>query len=158
LILLIAILTGMITGMLRARLNNLPLQTIKLRSKWLLLMGILPQLLTFQIPLTSISIPSLVIIASFLLLIAFTWLNRKQPGFWLLLSGLALELAATLLQTNAAFYWLSDRLYFPISNGFIVTFNAGDVFLSIGTLLYFWSLGGPINENKEFRNVIPEHT
>ena len=197
-ILLIAILVGMITGLLRASLTGRQLQAFTLKHEWLVLVGILSQLISFQIPWTSAGLPSsfvpFVLIPSYILLLVFVWLNRKQPGFWLLGTGLLLNLAVILANggympispaaiqgllpgsdisaqigqrfgttkgiilptAQTSLYWLSNRFIFPAWTGLRVVFSLGDVVLSMATFFLFWSLGGPITENKEYRNDLYE--
>ena len=100
-ILLVAVLFGLLASLFRASLNGQKLKTVRLEHEWLVLVGIIPQLITFQIPATSSSLPDkfapFILVSSQILLLVFAWLNRKQPGFWLLAAGLLLNFTVILL-------------------------------------------------------------
>jgi hypothetical protein len=100
-ILLIAILIGLIAGLARANLNGRKLKPIVLKHEWLVLVGVLPQLIAFQIPWTSSGIPDkfapYILVTTQILLIIFAWINRKQPGFWALGAGLLLNFTIILM-------------------------------------------------------------
>lgn len=101
LVLLLAIVTGLAAGLLRARLNKSKLNIPNVRLVWLVLVAFLPQLFAFQMHATSLAIPAGLaaasLVSSQLLLLIFAWTNRKLPGGWLLASGLILNLSVILL-------------------------------------------------------------
>jgi hypothetical protein len=100
-ILLVGILAGFFAGFLRAKLNNQPYQPIQLKSWWLVLLAFIPQFLVFQFTPTSQRIPDeaapFALVGSQIILILFFWLNRRQPGFYLLGTGLVLNFLVILL-------------------------------------------------------------
>lgn len=100
-ILLVAVFFGLIASLVRANLQGQKLKTIRLEHEWLVLVGIIPQLIAFQIPWTSSGLPDkfapYILVSSQILLLIFAWLNRKQPGFWLLAAGLLLNFVVILL-------------------------------------------------------------
>ena len=100
-ILLAGILAGLAAGLLRAKLNKLSYQPPQLKCWWLVLIAFIPQLLVFQFPPTSRSIPDAVapyaLVVSQIILIVFFVMNYRQPGFWLLGTGLILNFLVILL-------------------------------------------------------------
>lgn len=94
-ILVSAVLAGLLAGLLRSRLGNRKINVPTLRLVWLVPLAYIPQLLTFHLPVTRECIPddlaAIFLITSQGLLLAFAWSNRRQPGFWLLGSGLLLN-------------------------------------------------------------------
>lgn len=94
-ILTVAILIGLAATVLRARLYHRSIQFPPLRWGWLVAVAVIPQLLTFQIPLTSRLIPNqiapIILIASMVLLLFFALANIFTPGFWALMSGLIMN-------------------------------------------------------------------
>ena len=91
-ILLIAVALGLASGFLRAKLSGRPYQSVEVRYVWLVFAAYLPQFFAFYLPATRTTFPDswvpVVLIGSQILLLLFTWLNRKLPGFWLLGLGL----------------------------------------------------------------------
>lgn len=90
-ILLLAIAFGLAAGMLRARLQQRPYRVAHLKAIELVVLGVMPQLVAFHMPGTAarfpeVLVPPLLLISQFLLLV-FVWLNRRQPGLWLMGSG-----------------------------------------------------------------------
>lgn len=95
LILLLAVLAGLLVGVVRARYRKCKLQIPKLI--WI---GLVP--LAFALQIIALRLwPSwnnpadwvvpVGLVSSQLILLGFAWLNRRQPGFWLLGLGLALN-------------------------------------------------------------------
>jgi hypothetical protein len=101
LILLLAILLGWIAGLCSARVKKRPYQLPPLRLGWLVAVGMIPQLLAFQVPATRGAVPehlaSLALIASQACLLLFAWYNRKQSGFALLFLGTLMNLTVILM-------------------------------------------------------------
>lgn len=126
-ILLIAVLIGLIAGLLRANAAGRKLKTITLKHEWLVLVGILPQLLAFQIPWTSANFPDslapFLLVSSQVLLLIFAWLNRKQPGFWLL--GLGLLLNFTIIVLNGGLMPISPETVDRLLPGHSLTLQIG---------------------------------
>lgn len=100
-ILVLAVLAGLIAGLLRAALTGQSLQTPALRLAWLVPVAFLPQYLAFGLGVTRRLIPDslaiLFLVGSQLLLLAFAWANRGIPGFRLLGAGLLFNLSVILL-------------------------------------------------------------
>lgn len=95
-ILLLAVACGLAAGMLRARLQQRPYRIAQLEAIELVVLGVVPQLVAFHIPGTAARFPEALVppllLISQLLLLAFVWLNRRRPGFWLLGSGVLCNL------------------------------------------------------------------
>jgi len=100
-ILLIAIILGMAAGLLQASLGGRKLQSLRLRSEGLVLLAVLPQLFLFHFAIIRLDIPDgaakAVLVISQMLLLVFVWINRKEPGFWLLGLGLGLNFLVIVL-------------------------------------------------------------
>ncbi len=100
-ILVFAVALGLAAGLLNARFRNEPYQPIDLKYIWLILVAATPQMLAFFISGTRDKIPDqwipVILIASQLVLVVFVWLNRKQPGIWVLGLGLLLNLVVIAL-------------------------------------------------------------
>lgn len=100
-ILLLAVLAGLIAGCARALIGRRSLNIPDLYLTWLVPIAFLPQLIAFQLPGSRKAIPdelaAIALVGSQLLLLAFAWLNRRQPGLWLLGLGLFLNLVVIAL-------------------------------------------------------------
>lgn len=96
-ILLSAFLTGWLTGLAYARWQKRSYQIPKINCLWLAFVAFIPQLLAFYLPVTRAWIPDTPAAASLItsqaLLLVFAWTNRRLAGMWLLIAGLALNLA-----------------------------------------------------------------
>jgi hypothetical protein len=95
-ILLYAVVLGFAAGMVRARLNGRPFQTNPPGRLGLLFIAALLQAMAIYFPVTREVMPdwlaALFLIGTQICFLAFVWLNRTQPGFLLLGTGLALNL------------------------------------------------------------------
>jgi hypothetical protein len=95
-VLLVAVVAGLLAGLARARHGRRPLHIPDLRLAWLALVAFLPQWVAFYLPagsrLPADSLAATALVGSQVALLIFVWLNRKQPGFWALALGLALNL------------------------------------------------------------------
>jgi hypothetical protein len=95
-ILLVAIVFGFMAGLIRAWAKKSPYRPPHLEHVWMVFLAYLPQFFAFYLPVTRTLFPDAwvpaTLICSQLLLLIFVWLNRIQPGFWLLGIGLALNL------------------------------------------------------------------
>lgn len=100
-ILLLAIIAGLMAGLVRARCGNGHLKPPEFRLMWLVPIAFLPQWLAFHVSLTSRlitnNLAAAALVSSQALLLVFAWLNRKQPGFWALGTGLVLNLLVIVL-------------------------------------------------------------
>ncbi len=95
-ILLLAIIAGLLAGLGRAWMGRGRLASPHLCLAWLVPLAFIPQGLAFYLPATrewlADDLVALGLVSSQLLLLLFAWLNRRQPGFWALGLGLALNL------------------------------------------------------------------
>jgi hypothetical protein len=95
LVLLVAILLGVPTGLLVAHWQKRAWVFPLLRVPWLVIFAFLPQLFSFFLPATRMLIPaswvSAGLLVSQVLLLVFCWFNRHLSGIWLLAIGLTLN-------------------------------------------------------------------
>lgn len=95
-ILLAAAAAGLAAGLLRAGLAKRPYQPYLIDHAWLVLLAFIPQWLFFVFPASRAKLPDqwapFALVGSQIVLLAFAWLNRGKPGFWLLGAGLVLNL------------------------------------------------------------------
>ncbi|HEX9618078.1 MAG TPA: DUF5317 family protein [Anaerolineales bacterium] len=110
-ILLYAVLAGLLAGLVRARLTRRSLRFPGLRLLWLAPAAYLPQHLAFQFSPARRLLPddlaAFILVGTQLLLLAFVWANRQQPGFWLL--GLGLVLNLLVIALNGGFMPISPE-------------------------------------------------
>lgn len=99
-ILVVAVIAGLAAGFIRAKISQRPYQPQSLKFIWLVVVALAAQWLAFGFHPTRTVIPdlyaSLILVLSQFLLLIFAWENRKVPGFWLLGTGLLLNLAVIL--------------------------------------------------------------
>jgi hypothetical protein len=95
-ILALAVIIGLLAGLIRAWFRRRLLASPRLRLEWLLLVAFIPQWFAFYLPATRQLLENHLVafslVSSQTLLLIFAWLNRHQPGFWALGLGLALNL------------------------------------------------------------------
>jgi len=95
-ILLFALLAGVFSGFIRSIPVRHGYRPAPLNHTWLIIVAFLPQVLAFYFPPTRASIPDwlagMCLVSSQIGLLAFVWLNRKNPGLLVLGIGLAANL------------------------------------------------------------------
>jgi len=100
-ILLVAVVAGLAAGLLRARIRQQSYQVPELKWIWLAFLALIPQWLAFSLPVVrsriNIEWAVIALIGSQVALLIFAWVNRNQPGFWLLGIGLMMNLAVIAL-------------------------------------------------------------
>jgi hypothetical protein len=100
-ILLTAILLGLLSGMARAELDKHHYQTLELNKPGLVLLAFLAQLLVFQLPRLGLSMQdgwvAATLVTSQILLLVFSFINIRKPGFYLLVLGTLLNLAVMVM-------------------------------------------------------------
>jgi len=100
-ILILAIIAGWLSGLVRAWIIRKPYRVPELSRIWLVLVAVFPQLLIFHIPYTAgwFSTPwaSAVLVISQLVLLGFVWFNRDLIGFRIFGLGLILNLLVIIL-------------------------------------------------------------
>jgi hypothetical protein len=125
LILLLAVLAGLLAGLVRARYRKCKLQIPSLNWIWLVPVAFAVQFMALRFQSGWVNFPNLIVpaglVSSQLILLVFAWINRKKPGFWMLGLGLALnfivivsngglmpistEIATRITQENSAARW-----------------------------------------------------
>ena len=110
-ILLLSVLIGITIGLLNARIKKQAFQAPDLKFTWLAVLAFAPQFFAFYLPITREWIPDLwvatCLVTSQVLLLVFAYLNRKLAGMWLLIGGLALNLAV--ISVNGGFMPISPE-------------------------------------------------
>ncbi len=100
-ILLTAILLGLLSGMARAELDKHRYQSLELNKPGLVLLAFLVQLCIFQLPRLGFTLKdnwmAIALVASQILLIIFSLVNLKKPGFYLLAIGTLLNAIVMIL-------------------------------------------------------------
>ncbi len=96
-ILILAIIAGLIAGLIRAKVYRRSIRAPQIRWVLLLLFAFGVQAIAFQLPATRSSIPQswipVVQISTLLFLLLFTWANFRLPGVPILAFGLILNFA-----------------------------------------------------------------
>jgi len=119
LILAIAVILGLAAGLTRAWFVKRVYQFPSLKAVWFVLLAFLPQFLAFNFSFTRSRIPDAfipaILITTQLCLLVFAWLNRRQPGMWLM--GVGLLLNFTVIALNGGMMPISpttaDRITIP---------------------------------------------
>ena len=110
-ILLVALLAGLLAGIVLALLQKHVWQVPSLRFLWLVVIGFLPQAVIFYLPPTHSGIPDQVVgsslIFSQVVLLVFCWFNRRVAGIWILACGLVLNLMV--IAANSGFMPISPQ-------------------------------------------------
>lgn len=110
-ILLAAVIAGLTLGLIRAKIGNRSYRPFPFQWGWMVVVALILQWLAFGFPLTSAICPdevaSISLVLSQFILLIFAWFNRKVPGFWLLTSGLALNLLV--ISINGGFMPISPE-------------------------------------------------
>lgn len=100
-VLAFAVIVGLIAGLARAWVGKRSYRIVSVRLPGLVFFAFLPQLISFYLARAGIRIPGewapVILVSSQVLLLVFVWLNRKQPGFWLLGAGLLLNFLVIVL-------------------------------------------------------------
>jgi hypothetical protein len=110
-ILLVAILAGVLVGLLLASLQKRPWTIPLLRKPWLVILAFIPQFFNSFLPLTrawvSDDLAAGGLIVSMIILLVFCWFNRHLSGVWLLTLGLVLNLLV--IVANGGFMPISPQ-------------------------------------------------
>jgi hypothetical protein len=130
-ILLVAILAGMLVGLLLTSVQKRPWTIPLLRKPWLVILALIPQFFnSFLLPTrawVSDGLAAVGLIASMVLLLIFCWYNRHLSGVWLLALGLVLNLLA--IVTNGGFMPISPQVASHlVSHTTLDHFTSGDRF------------------------------
>lgn len=96
-----AVIIGLIAGLARAWVGKRSYRIVSLKLPGLVLFAFLPQWVSFYLSKVGFRVPDewapVILVSSQILLLLFAWLNRKQPGFWLLGTGLLLNFLVIVL-------------------------------------------------------------
>ena len=110
-ILLLALLAGWLSGLAYAHWQKRSYQVPTIYGLWLAFVAFIPQLVAFYLPATRSLISDCLAAASLVtsqtLLLGFAWMNRRLAGMWLLILGLALNLAVII--ANGGFMPISPE-------------------------------------------------
>ena len=147
-ILIWAVVAGLVAGLARAWVGKRPYQPTNLADSWLLVSAVSIQAVAFLIPVTQRLIPDRatagLMVASQGILLAFVWINRSKPGFWILTMGTAMNMLVILanggfmpIGPQTAAYLFPGR---PELTGQVGTHLAGtkDILLPIATTRFWW--------------------
>lgn len=100
-VLAFAVIAGLIVGLVRARIGKRSYRIVSIRWPGLVIFAFIPQLVYFYLARAGIRVSGewapVILISSQVLLLVFVWLNRKQPGFWLLGAGLLMNFLVIVL-------------------------------------------------------------
>ena len=151
-VVIVSILVGILRG---GKLTNLG--DLHLSGWWMLFLALAMQIGATYAPDDGSSLPVVLVLASFIPLLAVVWLNRDQQGLWLAGIGILMNLTViglndgmpvleaavelsggtfdpdtldakhVLLDDNTTFPFLADVIPFPGS-----VISLGDVFLAVG--------------------------
>jgi hypothetical protein len=131
-ILLVAVLAGLVAGLLLARFRKAQPSgwTVPpLRKPWLAILAFLPQVLVSYLPMRT-QVPdefaALALVVSLVLFLVFCWFNRQLSGVWLLALGLGLNLLVMAL--NGGFMPIS-----PQTASRLVPADAGQALASLAS-------------------------
>ena len=130
-ILLLALAGGVPVGLAWSRWRGHAYQPPELQAAWLAVLAFLPQFVLLYLPYFRERIndwfSAACLIASLLLFLGFTWLNRRVPGMSILLLGLVLNL--TVIALNGGFMPISPQTagHLVSENG-MLDYGPGDRF------------------------------
>jgi hypothetical protein len=110
-ILLSALLAGTLVSLALSARSKQTWQAPPLQAPWVAILAFLPQMILFYLPATRRLLPDPWVAAGLVisqaLLLAFCWHNRRLPAFWILATGLVLNLAVIL--ANGGFMPISPE-------------------------------------------------
>ncbi len=135
--LVVAALCGVIASFLRATAHRQRMSMPRIRWVWLLIPTVAATWATNHLSITPLAITTLAL--SQALLLVFAWVNRRQPGMWLLGAGLALNLLVIALNGG----------FMPISP---------ETLLAIGIQPDHWAVGQRLGLSKDLvRSISDTH-
>jgi len=116
-LLVIAVVVGLTAGLIRAYVKKRRLVIPDIVAEWLVPAAFIPQGLCFFLPLTRSHIPNnvvaVILIVTQMMLLIFALLNRKQPGFWAL--GLGVALNTLVISANRGWMPISPETLFRLN-------------------------------------------
>lgn len=100
-ILLLAIITGLVAGVVRTKYGGHAYAVPEFKLGWLLIIAVIPQLFIFHLPITSSifsdNLAAIFLVSTQIFLLIFVWQNRKLSGLWILGIGLLMNLGVIAL-------------------------------------------------------------
>ena len=128
----VAVLVGLVAGVIRARVGGREYRVYDLKAAGLVLLAFIPQFLIFYLPFTRSRIPShtasILHIASLIILVVFSLFNIRKVSFWPITAGFLLNALVILLNGG----WM------PISPETIQKIGAGT-----------WQIGNRVGFSKD---------
>lgn len=110
-ILILAVIAGLIAGLIRAKIGKRPYQPDHFQQVWLVLVALIPQWLAFSFSPTRSVLPDWVasgaLVLSQAILLVFAILNWKASGFWIMALGLIMNLVV--IVANGGFMPISPE-------------------------------------------------
>jgi hypothetical protein len=110
-ILLVAVLAGLVGGLLLARTRKRPWMVPPLGKPWLVILACLLQYISLSLPAlwpqAARGLSAAGLIISLVMLLVFCWLNRQLSGVWLLALGLFFNLLV--ISANGGFMPISPQ-------------------------------------------------
>jgi len=148
-ILLTAIAAGSLAGWGYARWSGVTWQPPVFRASWLVALGFLPQLMAFYLPQTRRLLPddlaSISLICSQLVLLVFTFVNRRLPGMSILMLGLGCNLGVIVanggfmpLTVDAAVRLVDQTVLNTLAVGERISSASKDILLPETQILLPW--------------------
>ena len=130
-ILLIALAAGLTVGLALSHWRRHPYKPPELQASWLAFIAFLPQFALLYLPSfraqASDRVSAIGLLASLLIFLGFTWVNRKVAGMSVLLLGLALNL--TVMAANGGFMPISPQTVRQlVPDNTLLDFQSGDRF------------------------------
>ncbi len=146
-ILLVALLAGLMVGLVLSRLQKRPWTGPPLQKPWLVIVALIPQFFFLYLPgirtWVADGLAAAGLVVSLALLLVFCWFNRQLSGVWLFALGLAFNLLV--IAANGGFMPISpqtaSRLVSPedlatLGNG--DRFGYKDILLLLGQTRLIW--------------------
>lgn len=133
--LVVAALCGVTAGFIRATAHRRWISMPRIRWAWLLIPTVAATWATNHLSLTPLAITALVL--SQALPLAFAWINRRQPGMWLLGAGLAINLLVIALNGG----------FMPISP---------EILMAMGIPPDHWAIGQRLGLSKDFVQLVAD--
>ena len=110
-VLLLALVAGLLVGLVWTHWRRYPYRAPELHYLWLVFGAFLPQFIVIYLPITRETFPEWLVagclLASQIMLLGFAWLNRRITGMSILICGVALNLGV--MAANSGFMPISPQ-------------------------------------------------
>jgi hypothetical protein len=148
-ILLIAVVFGLLAGLLRAKRSQTAWQLPELQQVWIVAVCFVPQLVAFYLPITRTILTTPLAAACLIIsqagLLLFCLINWRQPGVLILATGLLLNLLAILangglmpLSTQTAARLVPPQVLASMKVGSRVSASSKDILLKPEDIVFPW--------------------